>query len=199
MIRHCAVLAALCAPCMSYADGVGAPVQVDLTRLVAHASGQDWNGDGLNDRLLLAINDAGDAVDLITFFSDAQTGRLRPADVIASVLPAEGLRAGNALFSVSYSGGRGGTDYQRPVLYSSGDDSLSYLAVTLRHDDGGWVLDHALSGSSARDCEMDYVADLGTADPFDDTEFAFDIRAAPPFDRYWWRDALPAFCQGGGG
>lgn len=198
MIRNCIVSAALTLPCISYADGAGGPVQVDLTRLVADASGEDWNGDGLNDRLILVINDAGDAVDLMTFFSDAQTGRLRPADVIASVLPAKGVQAENGLFSVNYSGGSDRTDYERPVLYSSGDDSVAYLAVKLRHDGGSWVADHIRSASNARDCEIDYVADQGIADPFDDTEFAFDISAAPPLIPYWWRDALPVFCQGGG-
>ncbi|EBA11437.1 hypothetical protein [Roseobacter sp. CCS2] len=197
-MRRYICLALFLSPAWSFADGIQERLQIDLTRLVAAASGHDWNDDGLDDRLIMVINDAGDAVDLITFFSESDTGRLGPGDIMRSVLPANWPQEQYDLIAINYQdSGPDGAGHARPVLY--GGAGPLQMTITLRHDQGSWAVDVIRSNgtpdSGVPGCYLDYTTGVGRMERSGRTDVAVDVTVPPVLGAYWWRDGLPAVCR----
>ncbi len=182
------------APCAS-ADEIP---QIDITRLAAEASGQDWNGDGHADRLLLVWSDKGDAFDALTFISDAATGTLRFTGVSQAILPARWPLDRSDLHAVAYSSNLGCNpgcvaDYTLPGLYSKVGDT--FIEITVGWTASGWEIAEVQTRAEGSDCVIDYRAGTAKVDWLDDTEYTIDSGPPPALAPYWWREGLPKECR----
>ncbi len=195
-LTRLALLAAVSLPAPLVADGLETAPLIDITHLVGEASDQDMNGDGLNDRLLLVINDVGDAVDMIVLMSDPQTGAFAPPQFVRTVLPTELPRHNYNLHQINYAGGSDPKVAVQPVITVFGPQSRMELVLKQAAD--GWQIDR-LSGAMAVDapeCRLNYAAGRGVVIRVRQDSEYISIGAAPKLRPYWWQDGLAAVCLG---
>lgn len=186
---------ALTIPTGLVADGGNTPPQVDVTHLLEEASGHDWNGDGHPDRLVMVISESRDALDIITFMSDAETGKLGFVRTDHAVLPANWPVAENDLYTVFYGSIGYDADYSRPGLSASVTESFIHTLISW-HDDH-WELFKVTTEHRQlnQTCRLDYSEGKGVVDPHEGEDIEIPLGEAPQFTSYWWRDGLPEKCR----
>lgn len=186
------------------------PLMIDADRILGvYAADEygdnDWNGDNHTDLAVLAISEAGDAVDLYLATSDPATGALRVTQVGRDILPYDPDRV-----HASYRVGPAHEAYEPEIEYRFGDRAL--LMTTNPSDQDAGLLSVRTYAFDADAQLADRICEIFFIDPYAPTApgaarvigpdgglLTYDPGSAPLLATWHWRDALPAFCQGGGG
>ncbi len=191
-----AAVVAVFAPGQLVADGIDDQLTFHVTDLVAGATGFDWNGDDVADRLVLARNQAGDAVDLFLYLSNARGDAFGTLDIFPAILPAAPLTDGS-FHSISHAIVSDGEPLS-PTLNAYGGDV--FVAVALALTDQGWqpeTLRSYYSGQGTANsitCYLDYRTGRAQLErPRRDAQ-PIEIGPVPELAPYWWQTALPPQC-----